>query len=96
MSTILLTGATGNVTLQLTAPDRLRGRVMSVYAVVFDGTAPIGGLLMGAIASNAGPAVAIGVGGAASALTGVAAAIWLRRLGRARPGPAPGTVGMGG
>jgi MFS family permease len=72
--------ATGNVTLQLAAPDQMRGRVMSVYAVVFDGTAPIGGLLMGAIASNAGAAVAIGLGGAASALTGVAGALWLRRI----------------
>lgn len=76
------TGATGNTTLQVAVPDRLRGRVMSVYLVVFDGTAPIGGLIMGAIASSAGVAVALWIGGGLSAIAGLVAAIWLGRIRR--------------
>jgi len=72
-------GTTGNLTLQLGAPDRLRGRVVSLYAVVFDGTAPIGGLIMGAIASGAGVATALVLGGSVSALVGVLVAFGLRR-----------------
>jgi hypothetical protein len=72
-------GTTGNLTLQLGAPDRLRGRVVSLYAVVFDGTAPIGGLIMGAIASGAGVAAALVLGGSVSALVGVLVAFGLRR-----------------
>ena len=34
--------ATANTTIQLLAPDALRGRVMSVYTVVFVGSTPLG------------------------------------------------------
>ncbi|HVQ21740.1 MAG TPA: MFS transporter, partial [Candidatus Saccharimonadia bacterium] len=70
--------ATANATIQLAVPDDLRGRVMSVYTTIFASSAPVGGLLMGAIASGFGPAVAIGVGGVLSGFVGVAAALWLR------------------
>ena len=70
--------ATANATIQLAVPDDLRGRVMSVYTTIFASSAPVGGLLMGAIASGFGPAVAIGIGGVLSGLVGVAAALWLR------------------
>ncbi|MFN2451293.1 MAG: MFS transporter, partial [Candidatus Dormibacteria bacterium] len=36
-----------NSIIQLNSPDHLRGRVLSVYAYVFFGTAPLGGLLAG-------------------------------------------------
>lgn len=70
--------ATANATIQLAVPDQLRGRVMSVYTTIFASSAPIGGLLMGAIASGFGPAVAIGIGGILSGLVGLAAGAWLR------------------
>jgi MFS family permease len=70
--------ATANATIQLAVPDQLRGRVMSVYTTIFASSAPIGGLLMGAIASGFGPAVAIGIGGVLSGLVGLAAGAWLR------------------
>ena len=76
------TGATGNMTLQLGAPDHLRGRVISVYVVVFDGTAPIGGLITGAIASSAGVATALWIGGGVCAIAGVVAAVCLSLIGR--------------
>ena len=70
--------ATANATIQLAVPDQLRGRVMSVYTTIFASSAPIGGLLMGGIASVFGTAVAIGIGGVLSGLVGIAAAWWLR------------------
>jgi MFS family permease len=42
--------ATANTTLQTVSPDHLRGRVMSVYMLVFAGTVPLGNLFTGGIA----------------------------------------------
>ncbi len=67
-----------NMTIQLAAPEGLRGRVISVHTTVFAGSSPIGGLIAGSIASAAGVAVAFIVGGAAALVVGVGAALWLR------------------
>lgn len=75
--------ATANTTVQLNVPDELRGRVISVYTTVFAGTTPIGGLLMGWIASRFGVDVSLAAGGVACVVTGVVAFAWLRRI-RAR------------
>ena len=48
--------------LQISAPDEMRGRVMSSYALTF-GMSPLGGLQAGAIAGFLGAPVAIGIGG---------------------------------
>lgn len=72
--------ATANTTIQLTVPDELRGRVMSVYTTAFAGSVPIGGLMFGAIASGFGADVSMGLGGAATALVGVGGIAWLRRI----------------
>ena len=50
--------------LQTNAPDQMRGRVMSSYALTF-GVTPIGGLQAGAIAGVLGAPLAIGIGAAA-------------------------------
>jgi MFS family permease len=70
--------ATANTLVQLTVPDELRGRVMSVYTTVFAGSTPFGGLITGAIASGFGAAVAITVGGALSVATGIGAVATIR------------------
>ncbi len=49
--------------LQTNAPDRMRGRVMSFYALTF-GMNPIGGIQAGAIAGFFSAPLAIGIGGA--------------------------------
>lgn len=54
---------TANTTIQLSVPDHLRGRVMSVYTTVFSGSVPAGGLVMGAIASRWGVPPALFLGG---------------------------------
>jgi MFS family permease len=46
--------AAANTRMQLSSPPELRGRVMSVYSMVFIGTTPIGNLIVGAVASTAG------------------------------------------
>jgi MFS family permease len=73
--------ASCNATLQLSAPDALRGRVMGLYSWVFVGVAPIGAFLMGWIAEHAGVAASLAVGGGASAVgVAVIALAWrLRR-----------------
>lgn len=45
---------TGNSTLQLNSTDEFRGRVMSVYSLVFTGVTPIGSIFSGTICNNAG------------------------------------------
>jgi MFS family permease len=69
--------ATANTTIQLAVPNDLRGRVMSFYTTIFASSAPIGGLVFGAIASAAGIVAAIALGGALSALVGVGALVWV-------------------
>lgn len=60
--TLMITGffnisfsATANSTVQVNSKDELRGRVMSVYALVFGGTTPIGNMISGLVANNVGP-----------------------------------------
>jgi predicted MFS family arabinose efflux permease len=71
---------TANAAIQLAVPDGLRGRVMSVYTTIFSASMPIGGLLMGILASSLGIFEAIAIGGLLSLLTGVGALVWYRRL----------------
>ena len=63
-----------NVMIQNSVPDALRGRVMSLYVLVFAGTAPIGGLFAGGVAQAFGAPVALSLGaGLAVAVLGVVA-----------------------
>ena len=64
---------TANSLLQLTVPDELRGRVMSLYILLFAGSTPIGGFLIGTLSNVIGVSwtlfvcallCALGVGGA--------------------------------
>ena len=77
----ILMAATANTTIQLAVPDYLRGRVMSVYTTIFAGSTPIGGPLMGGIASFFGVAVSLAIGGVLSAAVGIGAFAWIRRHG---------------
>jgi MFS family permease len=67
--------------MQLAVPDHLRGRVMSVYTTIFAGSTPIGGPLMGGIASFFGVAVSLAIGGVLSAAVGIGAFAWMHRHG---------------
>jgi MFS family permease len=54
--------STGNSTLQLTAAPEMRGRVMSIWFVAFQGTTPIGGPLVGWVMEALGPRAGLGLG----------------------------------
>jgi MFS family permease len=56
-------------------PDRLRGRVMSVYSMMFMGMAPLGSLLAGAAADRIGTPWTIAAAGVVCICGG--AAFWL-------------------
>jgi MFS family permease len=53
--------ATANTSLQLAAPDRLRGRLMALYMLLFAGSTPIGGFLTGLMAEHLGVSMAVGI-----------------------------------
>jgi predicted MFS family arabinose efflux permease len=64
-----------NTTLQLSAPDALRGRVMSIYTLIFGGSFPIASFLIGLISERWTVSRAFLIAGVLglSALTGVIA-----------------------
>jgi MFS family permease len=66
--------------LQLTAPDHLRGRVLSLYLFAFAGLSPIGGLLAGWLASVGGTELAFAVAGVSGLLATGLALVRLRRM----------------
>jgi MFS family permease len=55
--------ASCNTLLQLVVPDRMRGRIMSLYAFVWVGVTPLGSLFVGTIADWWGVAAAYALGG---------------------------------
>jgi MFS family permease len=81
----------GNSTLQLTAEPGMRGRVMSLWFVSFQGSTPIGGPIVGGLMAVAGARAGLGLGAVTCfvvALGGLAALRALtgrRRERRARP-----------
>ncbi len=56
--------AASNTLIQAMVPDRLRGRVMAVYSMMFMGMAPIGAFFGGAIAEKLGAPLTVAIGGA--------------------------------
>jgi len=74
--------AISNTTLQLASAPDMRGRVMSLWLVAFQGSTPIGGPLIGWVCAWAGPRVGLGVGGIACLLVALAAFLFLHRTKR--------------
>jgi len=63
--------ATSNTMLQLLSPPELRGRIISLYMLAFLGSAPLGSLLAGTLASALDTPRAVMIGGAACAASSV-------------------------
>ena len=70
---LILYVASTNTLLQLTTEDRFRGRIMSLYTLMFIGTAPFGALFSGWIAQHFGAPVATSV----SAVVLLGGALWV-------------------
>jgi MFS family permease len=77
---------TANTRLQLLAPPQMRGRIMSIYQLLFAGTTPVGGTLMGVIADTQGVGPAIELAGILCIAGLLAGALYLRF------GPQPGVA----
>ncbi|TMC29625.1 MAG: MFS transporter [Chloroflexi bacterium] len=63
-----------NTYVQVSSPDRMQGRMVSLYSVLFIGTTPVGNIWAGIVAHLFGPTAAVWLGGA---LTGVAGLVVL-------------------
>jgi MFS family permease len=68
-----------NATMQTTTEPAMRGRVMALYMMVFQGAAPIGSPVIGWVGSWLGPRWAIAVGAVAAAAVCAVAALWARK-----------------
>jgi MFS family permease len=82
--------ASVNSSMQLAASPAMRGRVMSLYSVVFLGSTPIGAPLVGWLAEVVSPRAGLALGGAAALIA--AAGAWVAyaraREGMKHPSPA--------
>ena len=91
---VMLFLATANATLQLNSSPALRGRVMALYGLVFLGSTPVGGPLLGWVSEHWGARAGLALGGGVS----LAVALWAwampgvrrRRAATATPGEAIG------
>jgi len=63
-------------TVQLTVPDGLRGRVMSLHTLMFAGVTPFGAFLMGSVAEAAGVKAALLVSGGGGLISVLALLAW--------------------
>jgi MFS family permease len=80
--------SSGNSTLQLNAAPEMRGRVMSLWFVAFQGSTPIGGPIVGWLMAVAGARAGLGVGAIACIAVALAGLAAIRQIpaGRQRPG----------
>jgi MFS family permease len=77
-------GTTALATIQLEAPERLRGRAASLYFFAFLGGAPLGGLFAGWLVEVGGTELAFCVAGVVAVLTALVSAVTLRTTSPAR------------
>ena len=77
---LFMTGA--NTTVQLTVPDELRGRVMSLHTLMFAGMTPFGAFLVGSVVEGFGPRAGFFITGAGGTVAVAAVTLgwrWRRR-----------------
>jgi len=63
--------ASANAYVQSSVPDKLRGRVLGLYLMVFMGGSPIGSPIIGKISQEFGARFGLAIGGAISALSAI-------------------------
>ncbi len=74
--------ASVNSSMQLAAAPAMRGRVMSLYSVVFLGSTPIGAPLVGWLADVVSPRAGLALGGTAALIAAAAAWVAYARAGQ--------------
>ncbi len=78
----------GNSTLQLNSAPEMRGRVMSLWFVAFQGSTPIGGPLVGLTMAAIGPRAGLGLGATVALLVAFGGALAIRRVAVSPAAPA--------
>ncbi len=87
----------GNSTLQLAAAPSMRGRVMSLWFVAFQGSTPIGGPIVGWVMEALGARAGLGLGAVTCFVVALCGFIALVRLpGTRRPGRARAELSVAG
>ncbi len=84
--------STGNATLQLIAEPSMRGRVMSLWFVAFQGSTPIGGPIVGLVMAASGARAGLGLGGLTCLLVAAIGVAAVRRIRPSRGEPAAGAA----
>ncbi|MGQ4487065.1 MFS transporter [Streptomyces sp. 372A] len=80
----LTTNISANTSVQMASDPAMRGRVMSLYMMVFAGGTPVGAPIVGWISDAYGPRTGMVVGGALSLAAAVGIGVILARLGGLR------------
>ncbi|MDH2393027.1 MFS transporter [Streptomyces sp. HNM0663] len=80
----LTVNVTANSSLQMATDPQMRGRVMSLFMMVFIGGTPIGAPLVGWITDTFGPRVGFAAGGAVSLIAAACVGLILARVGGLR------------
>jgi MFS family permease len=81
-----------NATLQLGSAPEMRGRVMALWFVAFQGSTPIGGPIVGVVMAVAGARSGLGLGAVACFVAAAAGLMTMRAVrGRAASGTPPTT-----
>jgi predicted MFS family arabinose efflux permease len=65
-----------NTFVQVRSPDRMQGRMVSLYSMLFIGVTPIGNVLAAIVAHFFGPSAAVWLGGALTAVAGLLVLIY--------------------
>ena len=76
--------STGNSTLQLTSDPSMRGRVMSLWFVAFQGSTPIGGPVVGWVMEAFGARAGLGLGAVTCVVVALIGLLAMRTRARAR------------
>lgn len=80
----LTTNISANTSVQMAADPAMRGRVMSLYMMVFAGGTPVGAPIVGWISDAYGVRTGMAVGGAFSLVAALAVGFMLARVGGLR------------
>jgi predicted MFS family arabinose efflux permease len=68
-----------NTFVQLRAPERMQGRMVSLYSILFIGVTPIGNIWAGIVAHVFGPPAAVWMGGLLTAIAAIAVLTYFLR-----------------
>jgi len=79
-----------NTFVQVRSPDRMQGRMVSLYSMLFVGVTPIGNFFAAVVAHRFGPAAAVWLGGALTGMAAVAVLLYLT-VSRRRTAPVVAT-----